>query len=440
MSIQLFGTDGIRGTVGMSPFTLHELEKLGRACALWTREKYGHTPTILLGHDTRISCAFVKSAFKSGFLQFPVTIVDAGVLPTPSICQLVHYQAEFDCGIIISASHNPYQDNGIKIIDGGTGKLLEKDEHYISQLFASLTNTHNYSSLGTEIATSSLLAIYREFLNSFFQENFLKNISVVLDCAHGAMTAVAPKVFEQYGAKVTVINNQPNGININRKCGAVYPQSLQEEVVKQKADFGFAFDGDGDRIIGVNRYGQVKNGDDIVALLMQHPKYSYSAGVVGTTMSNKGLENYVTSLGKTFIRASVGDKYVSHALQNHDYIVGGEASGHIIIRDYLPVGDGLYVALRVLEAVLTTQNQTMQTFNRMPQILVNVPVTTKIDLRLPPIDEMIRKAISLVPEGRLIARYSGTEPLLRIMVEDPDFEHAQAVAHALAEDVKKSIS
>lgn len=439
MNIQLFGTDGIRGAVGKSPFTFYELEKLGRACALWAHNKYGNKPTILLGHDTRISCAFVKSTFKSGFLQLPGTIVDAGVLPTPALCQIAHYQPEFDCCIIISASHNPYQDNGIKIFDGSTGKLLEKDEEYISQLFTTLNDSHDYASLGTETINTSLENTYKNTLDTFFKPHFLKNRSIILDCAHGAMTALAPKIFEFYGAQVTVINNQPNGININRKCGALHPQSLQEEVVKHKADFGFAFDGDGDRVIAVNCYGQIKNGDDIVAILTQHPKYSYCPGVVGTIMSNKGLENFVNSLGKIFIRTQVGDKYVSHALQNHNYIMGGEPSGHIIMQDYLSMGDGLYVALRMLESVFATKNYSLTTFNRMPQILVNVPVCMKIDLNHPTLQKKIITAKTALPEGRLIVRYSGTEPLLRIMVEDPDFEHAQTIAHTLAEHIKKTI-
>lgn len=438
--INLFGTDGIRGTIGTSPFTIYELEKLGRACAFWACNKYGQAPTILLGHDTRISCSFVKSAFKSGFLQFPGTIIDGEVLPTPAVCQIIRHQPNFNCGIIISASHNLYHDNGIKIIDRITGKLSEQDELYISELFSTIGDTHDYTSLGTETIDTSLQNVYKDALNSFFQPYFLKNTSIILDCAHGAMTTIAPKIFEYYGARLIVINNQPNGVNINKKCGVLYPQSLQEEVIKQKADFGFAFDGDGDRVIAVNHYGHIKNGDDILALLMQHAQYFYCSGVVGTIMSNKGLENFVTSLGKTFIRTAVGDKHVMHALQNHNYILGGEPSGHIILRDYLPISDGLYVALRILESVLQTKNYLMNTFNQIPQILVNIPVRTKINLDSPILQEIITEAKIALPEGRLIARYSGTEPCLRIMIENSNLEHAQNIAHVVTDHIKKAIS
>lgn len=439
MDIQLFGTDGIRGTVGKSPFTVYELEKLGRACAQWACETYQQNPTILLGHDTRISCSLVKSAFKSGFLQYPINLIDGGVLSTPAICQLVHYKPEFDCGIIISASHNPYQDNGIKIVTAKHGKLREQDEKYITHLFTTLPATHNYTTLGTEATTTALNDTYKEILSSFFPKNFLNNVAVVLDCAHGATTDIAASIFNSFGATVTTINSSPNGININKNCGAVHPQALQKEVVRQKADVGFAFDGDGDRVIAVNRWGQLKNGDDIIALLAQHPHYRASSGIVGTTMSNKGLENFVLSLGKNFVRTAVGDKHVSQALQSNNFIVGGEPSGHIVLRDYLPIGDGIFSALRVLETMLTTHNHDMTTFHHMPQIMLNIPLSINLNLKKAPFDELIALATSALPEGRLVVRQSGTEPLLRIMVENPDFEYAQGVAQSLANNIKKTL-
>jgi phosphoglucosamine mutase len=431
-SKNIFGTDGIRTQVGTGILQDERLKKLGDALGIWLEERYGRNPVVLIAHDTRLSSGFVKSSLKSRLLLHPVQLYDAQVMPTPALFQLMHDDNRFDCGIMISASHNHYKDNGIKIIDARQGKLTLEDEERISELFYSPSTPSRYDALGSEQFWPEADTRYSESMIDYFPENFLEGKKIVLDCAHGAAYKVAPALFDHFGAEVVVINNQPNGININKQCGAVHTDQLQKVVIEQNADCGFAFDGDADRVMAVNRFGQLKNGDDIIALLLTHPLYQREPIVVGTIMSNKGFEQHIINQGKELLRTKVGDKYVSAALKEKRLLLGGESSGHIICGDYLTTGDGIFAALRCAEAIILTDNWDIKTFVRYPQVMINVAVSQKKSLSEEPLQSLIAASEKTLHKGRILVRYSGTEPLLRVMVEDDDFDHAQVVCEKLS--------
>ncbi len=431
----LFGTDGIRGCVGIPPLTIDGLQRLGNAISLWAQKKYGRNPSFLLVHDTRVSCSFVKAALKSGLMLHPVKVYDGDVLPSPAVVQLLNQNLFFNAGIIISASHNPYYDNGIKLVDGVQGKISLDDEMLITRYFYEQGENADYTSLGLDIVWHQAEKNYVDFIAKFFRLQFLEGKKIVLDCANGAAYKVAPYLFRLFGAEVIVIYDQPNGFNINKGCGAVYPEILQKTVVELGADIGFAFDGDADRVVAVNRYGQLKNGDDILALLMQHPLYEQNSTIVGTSMTNHGFEIFLHKSQKKLIRTSVGDKYVAMAMVKHDVLLGGEPSGHIIARDYLNTGDGVFIALRLLETIMLLNNWDMITFVKFPQIIINVPIEHKKDLSSEPLAQIICANQQLLIEGRLVVRYSGTEHLLRIMIEDADYDHAQAIGNQLSKQL-----
>lgn len=437
--LNLFGTDGIRATVGKAPFTSKELTQLGHALGLWACQRYSQQPRILLGHDTRHSCSWVKSALQTGLLRHPVIVYDADVLPTPALCKIIKDNNEFDCSIIISASHNPYHDNGIKIVNQA-GKINREDELLISSLFRQEQLSDDYSLFGNVTWFTHAQALYQQALQRHFPSNFLHNKKVVLDCANGATTTSALAIFKLFGATVIPLHYQPNGININQACGTLHTQDLQQAIVAHQADIGFAFDGDGDRVIAVNRHGTPRDGDDIMALLLHHPLYADTPHIVSTIMSNQGFEVYVKNQHKQLIRTSVGDKYVAAQLAQDNLLLGGEQSGHIIMRDYLDTGDGIFTALRVMETLLLTNNWDMITFQRYPQILLNIPVTTKQDLTSPPLAALIAQSQSQLHSGRIVVRYSGTENLLRIMVEDDQLHHAQSIGTCLAQALQKQLS
>ncbi len=437
----MFGTDGIRRTVGVEPFTAESLPRLGRAIARWAEKKYGPHPKVLLGHDTRLSCAFVKGALKSGLLQSGVHIDDTGVLPTPAVCLLVDRNAVYDFGIVISASHNPYHDNGIKIIDGNTIKLTIEDEETITYFFnADAQYKIKYDMLGSQEYWYQAEREYIKYIVAQFPTNFLRGYTIVLDCAHGATHVVAPRIFKKCGARIITLHNQPSGTNINNRCGSQHVERLQGAVREYNANVGFAFDGDGDRMIAVNKHGQVKDGDDILALLLSHPRYVNQKAVVGTIMSNEGLRVYVESLGKILYRTSVGDKYVAQKLEQEDLLLGGEQSGHTILRNYLKTGDGVMAALYVMETAIKTNNMDLNTFDHYPQLLINVPIVEKKDLNSEPIATIIQEHEKKLRRGRIVVRYSGTENCIRVMVEDNEKTHTQEIAQSLAQALKQELS
>jgi len=440
MKQTLFGTDGVRSTVGSAPFTLSQLSRFAVAVAQWTQKKYAR-PRILIAQDTRSSCDWIATTIQSALLAHGTQVFAAHVAPTPLVGALLHHTTQFDCGIIISASHNPHTDNGIKLVDAHSGKLSPEDEQEIEELFAlGIQSNINYAQLGTLHTVADAHEQYTAIIRPFFETDFLRGITVVLDCANGATHAIAPHIFTAFGARVITINAKPNGTNINDVCGALHPEQLQEAVVTHNAHAGFAFDGDGDRVIAVNKHGVLKNGDDILALLSTHPHYRDEPAIVGTIMSNEGFATFLKKQNKALIRTPVGDKYVGAALKKENLLLGGEQSGHIIMRDYLPTGDGIFTALRICQVMATSNVWDFETFIQFPQILINVPITHKCDLAQQPFDQLIKYHEGQLEQGRLIVRYSGTELLLRVMVEDINVNHAQTIGTALACALEKELN
>lgn len=428
----LFGTDGIRAKVGDYPFN-NQLPKLGKAIALWILKKYGNNPKILMVSDTRISCAWVKSTLQSALLMYPIEIYDAQILPTPAVFHIMKKLKNYSAAIVISASHNEYHDNGIKIIDSITGKLSLQDELEISS-YINAGDSDVYDNLG-RLEIIHLADIYIQEILSHFAQNYksiLKDKKIVLDLANGANYKIAPIIFEKLGAEVIAINNQPNGTNINKNCGALHLSKLQEAVIENSADVGFAFDGDGDRVIAINSKGEIKNGDDLIAILSTSPRYCNTNKIVGTILSNQGLEVFFKKQNKELIRTNVGDKYIMQELNKNSLILGGEQSGHIILNDIINTGDGILVALVILETIYLTNNPLMNSFTKFPQISLNIPVNTKKDLNQAPLCDFITQTQNKLNTGRLVVRYSGTEPLLRIMVEEENETLAKSAAQELA--------
>jgi phosphoglucosamine mutase len=439
-----FGTDGIRGKVDKFPFRDDDLVKLGKAIGMMmvNKLKAHRNPKVLIASDTRMSCNRVKKMFLSGLSSYSINVVDADILPTPVVHNLISYNKSFDYGIVITASHNPYNYSGIKILTASAFKLCKEDEDLISRNFekieqggGSVITSKNY----TFNLWEDSFQYYKQSIKSFFPTKFLFGIKIVLDCANGATYKIAPEVFKEFGATVIVLSDSPDGRNINHKCGALHPEALQYEVLESKADIGFAFDGDGDRVIVVNKNGEIKNGDDILAILEQSREFSDLAEIVGTIMSNSGFEEYLKSKGKELIRTSVGDKYITQKLSEKNLLIGGEPSGHIIIKNYLPTGDGIFVALKTLESIKANNNLEIKTFNSMPQSSLNLPINR---IRLP----LNKSQISLIDKynntlnpGRVIVRCSGTEPVLRITVEAKSKQLADGVVKNLAEEINRTL-
>jgi len=437
-----FGTDGVRGNAEQFPFTDSLLFILGRAIAQWAQLSYNKTnPKILIGADTRISGPRIKHALCQGMLAEGLTIYDADVLPTPGVYNVIFYEGSFDAGIVISASHNPYHDNGIKVFDARRSKLSSADEQKIVALFEFLkSQTASIPGVDVQpIAYPQAVDFYIKKIKSYFTAGFLKKVKVVLDCANGATSAIAPAVFRDLGAEVITLAANPTGTNINAGCGALHPQSLADAVRENHAHCGFAFDGDGDRLIVVNRDGVVGDGDDVLVLLSQHPDYKTVPRLVGTIISNQGLQAYCQETGKAFIRTPVGDKFVSAKLEEEQLPLGSEPSGHVIVRDYLDTSDGIFVALKVLESIIATQNWEMKTFTKYPHVMINVAVEHKKDLTQQPFAQIIAEHEQKLGNGRLVVRYSGTENLLRVMTEAVSFDVAQAVAQDLARALQESL-
>ena len=438
MTNNLFGTDGIRNTVGIKPLTMVNIPRLGHAIARWALKKHDAPLSILLAHDSRASGEWMSSALASGLLLCPIAIQYAQVLPTPAVCNLLQQQKDIHVGIIISASHNPYQDNGIKIVTSKTGKISTQDEEIISALYQH-SQKSTYCSFGSMQYYHTAQEEYIQSIVGRFSHGLLTGKKVVLDCANGATSYIAPEIFCQLGAKTIVIHNSPNGTNINEQSGALHVEKLTKIVLKEEADIGFAFDGDGDRVVAITKNGTTKNGDDLIALLSGHPIYQNETHIVGTVMSNHGLDLFLRNNNKQLIRTQVGDKYVADYLQQHKMLLGGEQSGHIILNDYLPTADSMVTALRVLEIIAQTDNWNMHTFARYPQILVNVPVSYKKSLSTPNITAIISDHETKLQAGRLVVRYSGTENVLRVMVEDQEQKTAHHIGTSLAHTLQKEL-
>jgi len=436
MKQTFFGTDGIRAKIGQSPITHGDMTNMGNAIAQWALERYCNNPHIIIGSDTRESCDLIKAALKTGLLLHNVTLYDASVIPTPAIAALMQ-QKKFDCGIMITASHNPYQDNGIKIIDSKHGKLTKDDENKITQLFFDVqTQQTNCGSFGSDIFFQEAQNDYVAFVTNHFEKKMLDGLKIVVDCAHGATSGVAKTIFDRLGATAIFINNKPNGKNINAHCGSLYPQGLQKAVLEHNAVAGFAFDGDGDRITAVNKNGKIKDGDDILALLLNNPTYEKQNKIVGTIITNQGFEQHLNNRGKKLIRTKVGDKFVATAMRKDNLLLGGEPSGHIVLGNYLHISDGIFAALKIIETMKITKNWDMETFKKYPQALINITVKEKKDLDAHPFTTIVAENKSRLKNGRIIVRYSGTQKLLRVMVEEESHDIANEVCAQLSNKLK----
>jgi phosphoglucosamine mutase len=368
--------------------------------------------------------------------QHGITVYDAQILPTPALAKLIQHDQRFACGMVISASHNAAHDNGIKIFDAQTGKISESDENLIEQLFSENNPLPSIKQFGVTHYWHDAQRTYINTVLRHFQPFFLRGVKIVIDCAHGATYHVAPRIFESLGAQTIIIGNAPSGNNINKQCGSTDLDQLKQTILIHKADIGFAFDGDGDRVVAVNRKGQTKDGDHILALLSEHPQFLLQKSIVGTVMSNEGLAKLLAEKNTKLLRTPVGDKYINQELTKKQLLLGGEQSGHIILKNYLHTGDGVFVALRMLEAMMHTNNWLINVFKPLPQCFANIPIKKKIPILEPFIQKIINLHKKTLPNGRILIRYSGTENILRVMTEDDYHKNAQATCTNLARELQ----
>jgi phosphoglucosamine mutase len=446
---ELFGTDGVRGVANEHPMTADMALNIGRATAHLFKRK-GHTPRIIIGKDTRISGYMLENALVSGICSMGVNALLVGVLPTPGIA-FATSSMRADAGIVISASHNPFQDNGIKIFSNEGFKLPDEKELEIENLIFSQNIQALHPSpheLGKAYRIDDTRGRYIVFLkNSFPKDYTLEGTKLVLDCAHGATYRVAPETFFELGAEVAALFDEPNGENINDNCGSQHPETLAEEVLKSGADVGFAFDGDGDRLIAVDERGSVLTGDQIMALCAKRMKQEGTLPnnlVVSTVMSNIGLGIALRELGIDHAITKVGDRYVLEEMQTKGASIGGEESGHVIFLDHHTTGDGIITALQVLATMKKEAkplSELAQIMNVFPQNLINVDVKTKPELSsVPEINEAIRNVEAKLGEkGRVLVRYSGTQPMCRVMVEGPTQEETEKYCEQIASVIREQI-
>lgn len=444
MAKKYFGTDGIRGKVGEYPITADFMLKLGWATGrVFAKEGSGF---VLVGKDTRISGYMFESALEAGLSAAGVDTRMLGPMPTPGIAYLTR-TLRAKAGIVISASHNPYYDNGIKFFSVNGTKLPDELEHQIEHYIDAPMTTVESSKLGKAKRVSDAAGRYIEFCKSTVPPQLdFKGMRIVIDCANGATYHIAPHVFSEVGAEVVSIGADPDGLNINDECGATSPEALAAKVWEYRADLGIALDGDGDRIIMVDHKGEVVDGDELIYIIAKSrfDEGKLSGPVIGTLMSNLGMEHALKDLGIPLFRANVGDRYVMELLAEKKGMLGGEGSGHIICLDKTTTGDGIISALQVLAEMQRTGkslHELKSGMKKYPQVLVNVRTSKKVK-----IDEIdsIKKAVEAVEKklgdkGRVLLRSSGTEPLIRVMVEGVDGDDVNKYANQLAADVRKAI-
>jgi len=436
---KFFGTDGIRGTVGKPPITADFLLKVGWAVGSVLIEN--GPASVIIGKDTRVSGYLFESALEAGFLSAGVNVGMLGPMPSPAIAYLTKaYGAS--AGVVISASHNHFQDNGVKFFSSQGIKLSDKIQEAIEKKISTPMVSVDSANIGKAVRHDQALGRYIEFCKSTFDRICnLSHLTIVVDCANGATYNIAQNVFEELGAKVIMINNQPDGYNINHNCGATDTTHLQQEVLNHEANLGIAFDGDGDRLIMVDHTGEKVDGDELVFIIAKAWKKNgtlKSSAVVGTKMSNLGMREALSDLNINFIESDVGDRYVMEQLLLNKAILGGESSGHIICLNKSTSGDGIIAALQVLEVMLKS-NQSLydlkKEMTKYPQVLINVETNGKLDLEN---HENLNQVLSIIKgeladKGRVLIRESGTEPLVRVMVESVDLDLANKSANQLAE-------
>ena len=449
---KFFGTDGIRGRVGDDPITPEFFMHLGYSAGkvLVSDDRYltkGKRPAVLIGKDTRISGYMLESALQAGLSAAGVDVLLTGPMPTPGVAYLT-CALRLQAGIVISASHNSFEDNGIKFFSSSGNKLSDKAEKNIeaglSAPLISMPSTH----LGKARRVNDAPGRYIEFCKSTFPYHLdLHGMRIVVDCAHGATYHIAGHVLHELGADVVLIGAEPDGLNINKECGATHSATIQQAVKKYKADFGIALDGDGDRLIMADNKGRLYDGDQLVCIIAKHRqnKDSLNGGVVGTLMTNLAIENYFKKLGIPFARAKVGDRYVLELLQKKGWELGGEGSGHIICLDKHSTGDGIISALQVLYAMKDT-NKTLAELSRgvtlYPQQLINIKITERFDfLALKSVKAaQIKAENDLGSQGRVLLRTSGTELLVRVMVEGESKQKVKRWAEYIANILRKEIN
>ncbi|MFT5728365.1 MAG: phosphoglucosamine mutase [Desulforhopalus sp.] len=445
---KLFGTDGIRGVANIYPMTTEIAMQVGRAIAFIVKEKpKGHR--IVIGKDTRQSCYMLENALAAGICSMGVDVLQVGPLPTPGIA-FITTSMRADAGVVISASHNPFQDNGIKIFSSDGFKLPDDVEAQIedlifSQKMAALRPVAD--EVGKAKRIDDAKGRYIVFLKNTFPKNYtLDEFHIVLDCAHGATYQVAPHVFEELGAQVTTLGVNPDGKNINHECGALHPEKMAEKVKELGADIGLALDGDGDRLIVCDENGEVVDGDHIMAICAQElivQRKLKKKTLVSTVMSNMGLEVAMEKMGGKMVRAGVGDRYVVEEMRKNGYCFGGEQSGHLVFLDHITTGDGILAGLQLL-AIMKKRKKPLSklamVMTSFPQVLKNVRTSRKIDIAtIPGFDEATKvHENELGKKGRILVRASGTEPVIRVMVEGRNHTEIDRIADELCELIRKA--
>ena len=438
MSRKYFGTDGIRGRVGEAPITPEFVMRLGFAAGKVFASQGKRK--ILIGKDTRISGYMFESALEAGLSAAGVDSWLLGPMPTPGIAYLTR-TFHADAGIVISASHNPYYDNGIKFFSADGSKLDDETEDAIEALLDQPMDIVESDQLGRARRIEDAAGRYVEFCKSTVFGLSLKGMRIVLDCAHGATYQIAPLVFDELGADVVTIGNEPDGLNINEKVGSTSPKALQAKVVELRADLGIAFDGDGDRVVMVDHEGELVDGDELIYMIArnQYDQDTLQGGVVGTLMTNLGMELALKDLDIPFVRANVGDRYVMQQLQDHNWALGGENSGHILCLNATTTGDGIVAALQVLQA-LQAHGKKLHDYKKgmtkLPQVMKNVKVVDKSVVESVEIIEAVKQAEEeFAGRGRILLRPSGTEPVVRVMAEGEDESLVNALVDRLVDVV-----
>lgn len=442
MSQNFFGTDGIRGEFGQAPITPEFALKLGFAAGkVLKRHSEKNKPLVVLGKDTRLSGYILESALQAGLNSAGVYVHLLGPLPTPAIAHLTR-ALHANAGIVISASHNPFTDNGIKFFSEEGKKLPDALQEEINAELVSDLTIQDTVNLGKSVRVKDVNGRYIEFCKSTFPYHLnLRQYKIVVDCANGAAYNVAPAVFRELGAKVISIYDEPDGLNINHNCGSTHPESLQQAVLKEQADLGIAFDGDADRVIMVDKNGRLIDGDCILYILAcktnDKPK-----GIVGTVMSNMALEIAMQQVNVPFVRAKVGDRYVLQALEENGWSIGGEQSGHILTLDKSTTGDAIIAALQVLKVMVeqnATLDQLIEDYQPFPSTLINVRLKQIFDpysvQQL--VEQFNQVEQQLKGRGRILIRKSGTEPVIRVMVEGQDATEVQQLAEHLADQIQQ---
>ena len=433
-----FGTDGIRGPV-QTEITPEVCLRIGHATGIVLKEE--GLDTVMIGKDTRVSGYMLEAALEAGFIAAGVNVRLLGPIPTPGVAYLTKtFRKQF--GLVISASHNSFLDNGIKIFDANGIKISRDIELRIEKILKNDLDLVETLSLGKAESFHESTARYIEFCKSTVPADItFNNLRIVVDCANGACYKVSPAVFKELGAEVIEFGVNPDGFNINHECGSTCPELAQEMVIKHRADYGVTLDGDGDRVILIDREGNILDGDDLLYILaFSNPNRTGSwSGVVGTLMSNFGLEKAIQQLGYKFVRADVGDKYVSQMLTKKGWMLGGESSGHIICRDLVSTGDGTIAALKVISSLLLLEKEpkeVLANYKKFPQVNINIPVKNKDIVNDSEIKSIVRDVESDITVGRVLVRASGTENIIRVMVEAAEEDVASKFAKDISNLVK----